>query len=136
VLYVSKMVYQQQALIVCIYKKIRKKCFKFLWGGQKESFVIPWVKWDSLALPKLLGGWGLKNIHSFSTTLAAKTVWRLISSNNLWSNVVTQQYISLESVVDWIRRPVRSFQNGSIMWKYLIKYFLLFSQGLDWKVGK
>jgi hypothetical protein len=75
-------------------EKIRKLCFKFLWGGQKESFVMPWIKWDSLALPKLLGGWGLKNIHSFSTALAAKTGWRLISSNNLWSKVVSQKYIS------------------------------------------
>jgi hypothetical protein len=37
-------------------EKIRKLCFKFIWGGQKESFVMPWVKWDSLEFPKLLGG--------------------------------------------------------------------------------
>jgi len=24
-------------------EKIRKLCFKFLWGGQKESFVMPWI---------------------------------------------------------------------------------------------
>jgi hypothetical protein len=51
--------------------KIRKLWFKFIWGGQKESFVIPWVKWDSLELPKLLGG--LKNLHNFSTSLVSKT---------------------------------------------------------------
>jgi hypothetical protein len=68
--------------------KIRKLCFKFLWGGKKESFVMPWIRWDSLALPNLLGGWGLKNIHSFSTALATKIRWRLISSNTLWSKVV------------------------------------------------
>jgi len=97
---------------------------------------MPWVKLDSLALPKLLGGWGLKNIHSFSTALTAKIGWRLISSNNLWSKVVTQKYIGLNFVVDWIRRSVRSFQNGSIMWKALVKYFSIISQGLAWKVGK
>jgi hypothetical protein len=91
---------------------------------------MPWVKWDSLAMPKLLGGWGLKNIQDFSIALAAKMGWRLIQSDNLWSKVVTQKYISLDSVVEWIRRPTHSFQNGSIMWKALAKSFLVISQGI------
>jgi hypothetical protein len=39
---------------------------------QKDHFVMPWVKWDMLAVPKLLGGWGLKNIHLFSKSLQPK----------------------------------------------------------------
>jgi hypothetical protein len=39
-------------------EKIRRICFKFLWAGQKESFVMPWIKWETLATPKLLGGGG------------------------------------------------------------------------------
>jgi hypothetical protein len=110
--------------------------FQILWGGQKESFVMPWIKWNSLALPKLMGGWGLKNIHCFSTALAAKTGWRLISSNNLWSKVIQQKYINPASLEDWIRNPEKSHQTGSIMWKALVKYFEVISQGLAWKVGR
>jgi len=112
-------------------EKIRKLCLKFLWGGQRESFVMPWIKRDFMALPKLLEGWGLNNIHSFSTTLAAKTGWRLISSNNFWSKVVIQNYICPNLVVDWIKRPVKRHQNGSIMWKSLVKSFYVISQGLS-----
>jgi hypothetical protein len=117
-------------------EKIRELCFKFLWEGQKESFVVPWIKRDSLSLPKLFGGRGLKNIHSFSTSLAAKTGLWLISSNTLWSKVVFQKYTSPKSMVDLIRRPEKGHQNGSIMWKAMVKYFDVISQGLTWKVGK
>lgn len=34
---------------------------------------MPWVGWERIALPKALGGWGLKNIFHFSKALAAKS---------------------------------------------------------------
>jgi hypothetical protein len=46
-----------------ILENLKRICSKFLWAGSKEQFVLPWVKWSVLASPKLLGGWGLKNIH-------------------------------------------------------------------------
>jgi len=97
---------------------------------------MPWVKWDSLALPKLLGRSRLKNLQKISTALATKMGWRLIQSENLWSKVVIQKYIRSYSVVEWIRRPTHSFQNYSITWKALVKHFSIISQGLAWKVGK
>jgi hypothetical protein len=39
---------------------------------------------EKIALPKSFGGWGLKNIFLFSTTLAIKNVWRLIQGTCLW----------------------------------------------------
>jgi hypothetical protein len=51
------------------------------------------VKWSTLAIPKYLGGWGLKNIFLFAKALVAKSVWRLISTDNLWTQVVTHKYI-------------------------------------------
>jgi hypothetical protein len=35
-----------------ILERIRKLCSKFLWAGNQEKVIIPWVKWSSLALPK------------------------------------------------------------------------------------
>jgi hypothetical protein len=48
-----------------ILEKIRRICFKFLWEGSKDQYVFPWVNWEELAAPKILGGWGLKKT-SFS----------------------------------------------------------------------
>jgi len=33
-------------------KKIRKKCFSFLWTGKREVEGIPLVKWSMIAKPK------------------------------------------------------------------------------------
>lgn len=55
-----------------ILDKIKNICFTFLWDGLQDKKVLSWVRWEHLALPKYLGGWGLKNIYNFSITLAAK----------------------------------------------------------------
>jgi hypothetical protein len=34
----------------------QKICFKFIWVGSKDHFVAPWVKWDAMVVPKILGG--------------------------------------------------------------------------------
>jgi hypothetical protein len=51
-------------------------------------------------------------------------------SNNFWSKVVTQKYISPDSMVEWIRRSTHSFQNGSIMSKALVKSFSVINRGI------
>jgi hypothetical protein len=48
-----------------ILENIINLCFKFLLAGSQEKVVLPWVKWYLLAIPKSLGGWGLKNIFMF-----------------------------------------------------------------------
>jgi hypothetical protein len=58
-----------------ILEAARKLTFRFLWSGKKESHVTPWVRWKRIVVPKALGGWGLKNIHFFSKSLAAKGGW-------------------------------------------------------------
>ena len=71
-----------------ILERIRRVCFRFLWSGKKEVQVTPWVNWKRIAVPKGLGGWGLKDIFLFSKALAAKGGWRLVHSNSLWTRVI------------------------------------------------
>jgi hypothetical protein len=39
-----------------ILEKMRKLCFLYLWQGNKDKKVLPWVRWDQIATPKALGG--------------------------------------------------------------------------------
>jgi hypothetical protein len=119
-----------------IMEKIRKLCLKFLWEGAQDKFVIPWVKWSSLALPKYLGGWGLKNIFLFSKSLAANSSWRLITTDSLWTQVVIQKYIRPASIQDWIRNPLKRFPLASIIWKALVSSFDVIGDSLAWRIGK
>lgn len=115
--------------------KIRRICFSFLWQGKKEEHSRPWVKWERVATPKALGGWGLKNIYKFSTALATKCGWRMISTSSLWTKVIIQKYIAPNSLIDWIRVSQKSCKGGSILWKAIIKSFHLIEEHLAWNVG-
>ena len=85
-----------------ILEQIRRICFRFLWSGKKEGQVTPWVSWKRIAVPKGLGGWGLKNIFLFAQALAAKEGWRLIKNTSLWTRVLKQKYLPHESIEEWI----------------------------------
>eukprot|EP00253_Pinus_taeda_P034216 PITA_34216 len=116
-------------------EKIRKICSRFLWAGTKESSVLPWVAWDKVARPKEWGGWGIKRLPEFSLSLAAKSGWRLITMENLWTRVVKRKYIDPIPLEDWIRSQNKKKKNVSTIWKATVEAFSVIEQGLAWKVG-
>eukprot|EP01018_Ginkgo_biloba_P023075 Gb_32325 [translate_table: standard] len=115
--------------------KIRKLSFRFLWPGNREKEGIPLVKWQVVAAPKASGGWGIKNLHLFGKALAAKFVWRLISSEGLWCQVLSHKYIAPDTVEYWIRTPSQNINGTSIVWKVVVLAFPLVGRWLVWRVG-
>ena len=120
---------------MAILEKARRICLHFLWSGHKNASVTPWVIWEMIASPKSQGGWGLKNIFLFARVLVVKGGWRLIHSDNLWTRVMIEKYITPESIVEWIRRPQKCHKGGSVIWKAVIKSFNVIEDALMWKVG-
>ena len=57
-----------------ILQKLRKKLFSFLWSANRHSEGVPLAKWQMLACPKDLGGWGIKNPFLFCQYLCQNTV--------------------------------------------------------------
>ena len=97
--------------------------------------VTPWVAWNKIIRPKEWGGWGIKNLLSFSKSLAAKLAWRLISTESLWVLVIKRKYISQGSVLDWVCSPLKSSKNASVVWKVIVASVQTIEQGLAWNVG-
>jgi hypothetical protein len=89
-----------------------------------------------LALPKTLGGWGIKNIFLFSKALVAKAGWRLIRTPTLWSSIALCKYILLNSLEYWICPLIKPLQNVSIIWKEIVTSFQVISNGLTWRIGR
>lgn len=118
-----------------ILHKIKQLCSRFLWSGSKEDSVLPWVAWDKIARPKDWGGWGIKNLYDFSISLVAKSGWRLITSENLWTRVVKRKYIHPLPLEDWIRNSNKKGRNFSVIWKATMEAFNVIEQGLAWQVG-
>lgn len=83
--------------LTCVAKgvlaQIKKICGCFLCIGSKEEGVFPWVSWEKIAIPKTWGGWGIKDLPIFTSSLAAKYGQRLLTLENLWTVVVKRKYI-------------------------------------------
>eukprot|EP00253_Pinus_taeda_P016222 PITA_16222 len=114
---------------------IKKIYSRFLWSGSKEESVLPWVAWDKIARPKDWGGWGIKNLYDFSISLAAKSGWRLINYENLWTRLVKRKYIDPVPLEEWIRNQNKKGRNVSVIWKATTEAFKVIEQGLAWQVG-
>ena len=119
-----------------ILNKIRSICSKFLWSGKEDKQILPWVVWDNIEKPKEWGGWGIKQIKPFASALAAKSIWRILSENNLWTSVVRRKYIDPIPLDDWIRTLDKENKRVSNIWKATIFHvFDLVGQGLAWNIG-
>jgi len=93
------------------------------------------VAWEKVARPKEWGGWGIKNLIDFSISLAAKSGWRIIKMENLWTRVVKRKYIDPVPLEEWIRNPMKKGKNASVVWKATVEAFKVIEQGLAWQIG-
>jgi hypothetical protein len=66
-----------------VLERFRRVCFKFLGEGDMIHKGINPAKWLDIAKPKYMGGWGLKHIHLFGKSLAAKSLWNLLTKDSL-----------------------------------------------------
>ena len=107
----------------------------FVWRNQEKDNTFAWIVWDRISRPKQWGGWGLKYLPLFSSALAAKMCWHLITGQSLWKEVITAKYISPRSTLYWVRGNFRATPGVSIIWKAITKAAPLIQQGLSWKIG-
>jgi len=77
-----------------IVNRIQNLCCRFLWKGKQTGRIYAWPRWDLLSIPKKWGGWGIKKLGDFSSTLAAKLGWQLATTNSLWTKIVVSKYIA------------------------------------------
>jgi hypothetical protein len=57
-----------------ILEKIRRICSKFLWEGNHDKSMIPWVKWSTVATPKGLRRLGTEEHFSLLKSIGSKII--------------------------------------------------------------
>jgi len=91
----------------------------FLWGGDKDYKKIPWVKWETICLPKEEGGLGIKEISKFNEALLGKWIWDLASDQQqLWARIIKSKYGGWEEL-----QLGRDRRGCSHWWKDLRKIY-------------
>ena len=46
-----------------------------------------------------------------------------------------EKYIAPDSIMDWIRDPLKCHRGGSVIWKAMNKSFVVIGENLVWKIG-
>lgn len=117
-----------------ILSKLKQLCSRYLWDGNKDKRTFAWIGWKSIALPKKWGGWGLKDLPSFPSALAAKMGWALLTSQSLWTNITYHKYIWPLNILDWARLPSWNKTGISSIWKALLHSLQLIRNNIVWRI--
>ena len=85
-----------------ILQGLRILCKTFLWGVKDKVQVFSWIAWQQIPRPKVLGGWGIKDLPYFSKALVAKCSSNTAIGSGLWNRLIHLKYIAPISTVEWI----------------------------------
>jgi hypothetical protein len=74
----------------------------YRWGAEKGRRKVQWIPWNSLILPKALGGLGFKDLRIFNQALLARQAWRLVYfPDSLCARVLKAKYFP--KAICWIQ---------------------------------
>jgi hypothetical protein len=82
--------------------KLRRLTYNFLWSGNSDHSRQHLCNWESLAKPKLKGGWGIQNIYHFNKALAVNSLWRVLTKPGIWHFVIKDKYLPHTTVTSWL----------------------------------
>ncbi|XP_020266328.1 uncharacterized protein LOC109841800 [Asparagus officinalis] len=60
----------------------------FLWNGKLHA-----ISWKEVCRPKQEGGFGLRQLSDIGQAAALKLIWRLLTTNTLWSSWMKVRYV-------------------------------------------
>jgi hypothetical protein len=118
-----------------ILNMIHKMVFSYIWLGKKQASTLHLCNWETIAKPKVYGGWGLRNIYCFLRALAAKSLWHGLMHPGIWKRVLKDKYSSHISVSTWLCSSSTVTSFGSQTWKNLLNSLPLIVHWLACKPG-
>jgi hypothetical protein len=108
------------------------KLFKDFWWGfpPNKSHNLSLKSWDSLCLPKAVGGLGFRKMKDVNLALLSKLGWKLhTKANCMWVSQLRGKYLRTGS---FLSPPLHS--SASWFWKGVIQTRNLISQGACYKI--
>ena len=103
------------------------RIFKNFWWGflAKKARNLSLKAWDSLCIPKALGGLGLRKAREVNLALISKLGWKLLNiSNSVWVTQLHYKYLNSSSFVS-----PNTLSSFSWLWKGIQKTLSFITKG-------
>ncbi|KAM2126643.1 hypothetical protein ACFX1R_006638 [Malus domestica] len=103
----------------------------FWWGQKEDESRIHWRSWETICLPKAVGGLGFRSFSDFNKALLAKQFWCLTQEpESFWAKVLKGRYFPN---VDALSATKGS--RASWAWSSLLEGQAIIIQGARWQIG-
>lgn len=101
---------------VVVYKEVEKMQRDFIWGSVEGQRTCHLINWDTLCLPKCVGGLGFKRLVHMNDAFLMKLGWGMLTkSDSLWVTVLRGKY---SRGIDLLK-GTRYTEQDSHLWKQL-----------------
>ncbi|KAJ8755052.1 hypothetical protein K2173_016557 [Erythroxylum novogranatense] len=98
---------------------------------EKSNGGIRWLKWQRLAIPKIFGGLGYRDMRQFNISLLAKQGWRILKyPHSIAATILKARYFP---TTDFFSTSLGN--NPSYIWRSILQARSLLSQGCRRRVG-
>ncbi|CAL8098266.1 unnamed protein product [Prunus armeniaca] len=109
-----------------------KSSKSFLWGSSENYHKTHLVKWDTVCLPKRLGGLGIKKASLMNQAMLSKASWRIVvGDSGLWAAMLRKKYLRGSFCFDAYDDNCTL---ASSSWKGLIYGAAILNKGMKWRV--
>jgi len=110
--------------------KIDQTTRNFIWKGANDKGVHL-VGWKKIALPKYLGGLGIRSAREANICLLGKLVWDLFHNNKkLWVSLFSAKYVAGPNLLN---ASIKS--SSSPTWSSIIRAKNILISGYSWRPG-
>jgi len=107
----------------------------YLWSGSSHHEKIHLAKWTTIARPRSLGGWGIKDLETFGRALRMKTMWRFLTTDSIWCQICCDKYLRSTDKISWFMKGHRTWGYASPIWRGLLETRQWIHPGLTWEIG-
>lgn len=104
---------------------------KFFWGSRNGERKVAWVSWETLTMPKYLGGLGFRDTQVFNLAMLAKQSWRLLQDpESLSARILKAVYYPQSDLLE-----TELGSHPSQVWRAIFEGTNVLKQGLIRRIG-